>query len=82
MLTDSIRAELLRCVGYRVDVIEYVSDEHTNRNLMIRAIRTGAPPRRRDVDEYDALIADWGIEPRLAHLIAPQIAVGRDRLAT
>ena len=82
VLTDSIRAELLRCVGYRVDVIEYVSDEHTNRNLMIRAIRTGAPPRRRDVDEYDALIADWGIEPRLAHLIAPQIAVGRDRLAT
>jgi hypothetical protein len=80
VLTDSIRAELLRCVGYRVDVIEYVSDEHTNRNLMIRAIKTGAPPRRQDLNEYDALIAGWAVEPRLARLIAGEIASGRNRV--
>jgi hypothetical protein len=82
VLTDAIRADLLRCVGFRVDVIEYVSDEHTNRNLMIRAIKTGSPPRQQDLESYEALIGDWGIEPRLADLISPQVMASRHRLAT
>ena len=39
LLTDSLRAQLLRLVGYRVEVIEFVGGEHTPRNLMIRAAR-------------------------------------------
>ena len=43
LLTDSLRAELLRAHGYRTDVIEFVSTEHTAKNLMIRAVRTDRP---------------------------------------
>lgn len=79
LLTDSIRADLLRCVGYRVDVFEFVSDEHTNRNLMIRAIRTDANPRQRDLDLYDALIREWRVTPKLSESIGMQIAESRTR---
>lgn len=37
LVTDGIRAERLRSAGYEVDVVEFVPDEHTARNLMIRA---------------------------------------------
>jgi SAM-dependent methyltransferase len=80
ILTDSIRAELVRIAGYRVDVIEYVSDEHTNRNLMIRAIRTGAPPRRQDIESYDAMVEQWQVQPRLAELLADTIDSARERV--
>jgi len=33
----ALRAERLRSAGYEVDVVEFVPDEHTARNLMIRA---------------------------------------------
>ena len=37
LLTDAIRAEVLRAKGYSVDVIEFVDFEHSPKNLMLRA---------------------------------------------
>jgi len=41
-VTDALRALLLECAGYRVKVFEFVSTEHTAKNLMIAATKTGA----------------------------------------
>lgn len=71
-LTDALRASILRLVGYRVDVVEFVESAHTPRNTMLRATRTG--PRgivtSGDVRaEYDDLVASWGVTPKLAELV-------------
>jgi hypothetical protein len=58
--TDALRAELLEWAGYRTKVFEFVSTEHTAKNLMIAAIKArarGAPdddPARsvRDVAQF------------------------------
>jgi SAM-dependent methyltransferase len=42
VITDAFRALVLRIMGYKTDVVEFIGTEHTPRNLMIRAIR-GAP---------------------------------------
>ena len=65
LLTDSLRAQLLRLVGYRVEVIEFVGGEHTPRNLMIRAVKTDAKPDQLDIDRYLEITAQWGITPVL-----------------
>lgn len=77
VLTDTLRASLLRQVGYRVDAVEFVSDEHTNRNLMLRAVRTGARSSREDVADYDQLVGEWGVAPALATRIAPELERAR-----
>ena len=77
VLTDTLRASLLRQVGYRVDAVEFVSDEHTNRNLMLRAVRTGARPSREDLADYDQLVGEWGVAPALATRIAPELERAR-----
>ena len=65
LLTDSLRAQLLRIVGYRVEVIEFVGREHTPRNLMIRAVKTDAKPEKLDIDRYLEITAQWGLTPAL-----------------
>lgn len=69
-LTDALRASLLRQQGYRVDVVQFVESQHTPRNTMLRATRTGGPVAGGGVRrEYDELVASWGITPRLAVLL-------------
>jgi SAM-dependent methyltransferase len=65
VLTDSLRASLLRINGYKVDVVEFVDSAHTPRNLLLRARRTGGIGQR---DEYDALTTQWGVTPALEKL--------------
>jgi hypothetical protein len=38
--TDALRAQLLEWAGYRTKVFEFISTEHTAKNLMIAAIKT------------------------------------------
>lgn len=41
--TDALRAALLESAGYEARVFEFISAEHTDKNLMIAAIRRGEP---------------------------------------
>jgi SAM-dependent methyltransferase len=70
-LTDALRASILRLVGYRVDVVEFVESAHTPRNTMLRATRTGAGAIAAGGvrEEYDDLVATWGVTPKLAELV-------------
>jgi hypothetical protein len=63
LLTDAFRALALRVMGYKTDVVEFVSPEHTARNLMIRAVRGAAFGEQRFVQEYVALKHFWGVTP-------------------
>ena len=88
-LTDAIRASLLRQQGYRVDVVQFVESQHTPRNTMLRATRTGGPVAGGGVrKEYDELVTSWGITPEargaarcvrvLVALLLPLTLVGAD----
>lgn len=69
-LTDALRASVLRLRGYRVDVVEFVGSEHTPRNTLLRATRTGSPVTGGDLrSEYDDLVATWQVRPALAELL-------------
>jgi SAM-dependent methyltransferase len=70
VLTDALRAAILRIVGYRVEVIEFVDSVHTPRNALIRAVRTGAPPSDSTVAAYSGLLQEWAVQPALATLLA------------
>ncbi|TDW15906.1 class I SAM-dependent methyltransferase [Kribbella kalugense] len=71
VLTDSLRAAVLRQVGYRVEVVQFVDSQHTPRNLLLRAARTGAKPTADLQAEYEALVTEWQVKPRLAQLLLP-----------
>jgi SAM-dependent methyltransferase len=71
VLTDALRAALVRQQGYRVDVVQFVSAEYTPRNTMLRAVRVeGAAPDTVVQSEYEGLVAAWGVTPYLQTLLA------------
>ncbi|PZF89500.1 class I SAM-dependent methyltransferase [Micromonospora deserti] len=76
VLTDALRAALLRLHGYRAEVVEFVDSRHTPRNLLIRARRTGAAPTAAQRADYRALVDQWRITPRLETLLTAGPAPG------
>ena len=40
LLTDSIRSEVLEAFGYNSDIVEFISEENTPKNQLIRAYKT------------------------------------------
>ncbi|HEY6796745.1 MAG TPA: SAM-dependent methyltransferase [Kineosporiaceae bacterium] len=71
VLTDVLRAGVLRSVGYRVEVVEFVDSRHTPRNALIRAELTDAPGQATRLAETRDLAREWGLSPRLAALVLP-----------
>ena len=69
LLTDSLRMQILKLRGYRVEAIEFIGGEHTPRNLMIRAVKTGTPVEGIEATRYEEMIAAWKVKPALARLL-------------
>jgi SAM-dependent methyltransferase len=65
LITDELRAQILRLMGYKTDVFEFISGDHTARNLMIRAIWSKEPGRDKKLSEYRHICQTWGIAPAL-----------------
>lgn len=70
VLTDAVRAAIMRQHGYRVDVVQFVEAGDTPRNLLLRCVRTDSPPSPTTQAEYDDLVAAWNVQPALARLLA------------
>lgn len=48
LITDAIRAQYLEREGYRTQILEFIDMEHTPKNILIRAVKTG---KRKDNQE-------------------------------
>ncbi len=65
LLTDTFRAQLLRILGFRVHVSEFVSTDVTARNILIKAEFCVKPGQISAINEYLALRDFWKVTPWL-----------------
>ena len=74
ILTDTFRALILRILGYRADVVEFVAPVHTDKNLMIRAVhRPQGVNIAAATREYLELKQFWGVTPYLETLLGERL---------
>jgi len=73
LITDSLRAQILKLLGYRVDIVEFIGGEHTARNILIRAVKTNQISSDIDKDRYQQMLSQWQIKPYLAKLLAVEL---------
>ena len=60
MLTDTIRSMILESKGYITKVFEFISNEHTRKNVMLSAVKSGVV---KDLSsEINALKEQYGLE--------------------
>ncbi len=65
LATDSIRAELLKLVGYEAQLLEFIDMEHTPKNILIRAYFTGKKPTQDEHDKYRTFVKFLNAKPFL-----------------
>ena len=62
LVTDSLRAQILKAVGFDVSVMEFIETEHTPKNIAIRAVRKGGF-NKTAYDEYTSFRDNFGLSP-------------------
>ena len=70
ILTDAFRAMILRILGYKTQVIEFVSSEATARNIMLKCEYGVKPGQPGPVGEYLNLRDYWRVTPWLETRLA------------
>ncbi|MCF0133306.1 MAG: SAM-dependent methyltransferase [Blautia sp.] len=51
LITDGVRANLLEEKGYDTQILEFIDMEHTPKNLLIRAVKSGKRNQNRNLEE-------------------------------
>jgi len=67
LYTDAVRAELLEQMGYRTQILEFIDLEHTPKNILIRAVKEGAP--KENGEELRQLLDFLQVQPTLYRLL-------------
>jgi len=65
LLTDTFRTQILRILGFRVQVMEFVSAEATARNILLKAEFCVKPGQQAAVSDYLELRDFWKVTPWL-----------------
>ena len=79
ILTDSFRAQILRILGYRTQVVEFVSPDATARNIMLKCEYGVKPGQSGPVGEYLALRDAWQVKPWLETRLHDRLAILLER---
>lgn len=62
ILTDTIRVMILNYLGYKTKIIEFVSSEHTPKNLLLVGIKDGRRKDEKILGEIEKLKNQFGLE--------------------
>ena len=81
LLTDSFRAMILRILGFKVQVIEFVSSEATARNVMLKCEYGVKPGQPGPIGEYLELRDYWKVVPWLETRLSPLLSRHLSRFA-
>lgn len=65
LMTDAIRAEVLKIRGYRTDILEFIDMEHTPKNLLIRAVKSNETG---DLQALNRMVSEYGVTPSIMKL--------------
>ncbi len=60
LVTDSLRSLFLETKGYRVQLMEFISMEHTPKNILIRAVKSNKNTRSAQI-EYEEFKKFWNL---------------------
>lgn len=68
LLTDGLRAKYLENSGYDTQVLEFIDMEHTPKNILLRAVKTGKA-KRGSAEAIEACREFLGVTPMLGTLL-------------
>ncbi len=67
LVTDTMRSQLLEVCGFKVQSMEFISLEHTAKNIMLRCVKSDRSEKQRQdiLSKYNDFKSQWSINPYL-----------------
>jgi len=71
LMTDSVRANLLECVGYKTQLLEFIDISHSPKNILIRASKANITEEKKQKSllELNDLMQQFNLKPTLFNLL-------------
>lgn len=66
IITDAVRAEVLRIKGYKTEISEFIDMEHTPKNLLIKCVKGNT---KGDKKALDKMLEEFNIKPSIVALL-------------
>ena len=71
LMTDTVRANILECMGYKAQLLEFIDIAHSPKNLLIRATKANISKeeKKESLQEVNNLISQFNLSPTLYNLL-------------
>ena len=71
LMTDALRGNLLECVGYKTQLLEFIDISHSPKNILIRASKSNLSKDKREKSLYEvkSLMKEFNFNPTLYNLL-------------
>ena len=71
LMTDSVRANLLECAGYKTQLLEFIDISHSPKNILIRASKANISEDKKEkaLSEVNVLMNQFNLNPTLFNLL-------------
>lgn len=71
LMTDAVRANLLECLGYKTQLLEFIDIAHSPKNILLRAVKGNVSEEKKNkaLDEVKDLIKQFNFQPTLFKLL-------------
>lgn len=75
LFTDSIRANILECMGYKTQLLEFIDIAHSPKNILIRAVKSNVSEakKKRSLEEIEAMKNEFKFEQTLYSLLRERL---------
>ncbi|WP_252234880.1 SAM-dependent methyltransferase [Clostridium sp. ZS1] len=71
LMTDSVRANLLECMGYKTQLLEFIDIAHSPKNILIRASKSKISDSKKEKSLWEVknLMEQFNVNPKLFNLL-------------
>ena len=71
LMTDSVRGNLLECVGYKAQLLEFIDISHSPKNILIRASKSNLSKDKKEksLQQVQILMKEFNFNPTLYNLL-------------
>lgn len=75
LFTDAIRANILECMGYKTQLLEFIDIAHSPKNILIRAVRSNIKndKKLKSLIEIESMIKEFNFEQTLYSLLKERL---------
>lgn len=75
LFTDSIRANILECMGYKTQLLEFIDIAHSPKNILIIAVKSNVSEakKKRSLEEIEAMKNEFKFEQTLYSLLGERL---------